>query len=290
MNKCFITILILSCFISGCFQAPEFPNTPILEYQGIEITNSVIDPCEDIAKITLAFTDGDGDIGIEENTNDDILIGDVAEEGEILSGFFSINAANADDLLLRECGTNINLVDSVGSNGSLGGSYRFEIVSNRANFYYTPKLNTNSGIDTICIEASIDGANFSENMIIQPVFIPNDPSVTIELLNLASKNLVLRSIRQKCNGIVDTFFDYISIPKIPQNGSVDDIEGTITIDLASSEEEQANRGYLECISCGVNPEDDIDTIKYDIYLIDRSNNRSNVVSTEDIIFSCRDCF
>ncbi len=53
-----VGVLIFS--LSSCFKKEDYPSTPSIAYQSFEILG-------DSARITLSFTDGEGDIGLEPN-------------------------------------------------------------------------------------------------------------------------------------------------------------------------------------------------------------------------------
>lgn len=66
----------LAFLLFSCVQPPNYPNTPEITYIGLNQpsivqgnTNAPLDTLE----ITFAFTDGDGDLGIEGNTFDIFL-------------------------------------------------------------------------------------------------------------------------------------------------------------------------------------------------------------------------
>lgn len=60
------------------------------------------------------------------------------------------------------------------------------------------------------------------------------------------------------------------IPNIPANGGVDDIRGTIVL----------TKSDVNCIGTIA------DTLTYDIYMIDKAGNQSNVITTDTVIVNC----
>lgn len=71
--------------------------------------------------------------------------------------------------------------------------------------------------------------------------------------------------------------DKYSMNPIPQNGSVDDISGTVEVKLGPN---LLGRCLLPNIS------KPIDTTKYEVYILDRAGNKSNTILTTEIQFEC----
>jgi hypothetical protein len=66
----FITALFFT--LSSCIKAPEFPDTPEIQFVGFNtttITQGSATADEEILELTFSFTDGDADIGSEEDAN-----------------------------------------------------------------------------------------------------------------------------------------------------------------------------------------------------------------------------
>lgn len=63
-------------FLVSCSQPPDYPNEPVLQYIGVNKTSvlqgSRTTPNDTLA-IRFSFTDGDGDLGNSENTNNILL-------------------------------------------------------------------------------------------------------------------------------------------------------------------------------------------------------------------------
>lgn len=72
--------------------------------------------------------------------------------------------------------------------------------------------------------------------------------------------------------------DKYSMDPVPQNGSVNDISGTIEVKLGPN---LLGRCLLPNIS------KPIDTTKYEVYIMDRAGNKSNTIITSEIQFECK---
>ncbi len=82
-------------------------------------------------------------------------------------------------------------------------------------------------------------------------------------------------------GITDNSY---KIPFVPELGSGNGISGTITFQLFSTCCIFDDPGYVPCEDIAPEP---FDTVQYEIYLVDRAGNMSNVVVTEPILIQCR---
>tara|TARA_B110000046_G_C12986009_1_gene395674 strand:+ start:915 stop:1436 length:522 start_codon:yes stop_codon:yes gene_type:complete len=60
ISKVKIVIVFLSMCLISCLKPESYPNEPILEYSGFESLS-------DSGKLTFFFTDGDGNIGLDQN-------------------------------------------------------------------------------------------------------------------------------------------------------------------------------------------------------------------------------
>lgn len=60
----YLLIFVVFLALSGCFDAPEFPTTPQIEFRGIEYVETEF---SDSLALTFYFEDGDGDIGLRSN-------------------------------------------------------------------------------------------------------------------------------------------------------------------------------------------------------------------------------
>jgi hypothetical protein len=69
MPKLYFFILSI-ILLSGCFQAPDYPEIPLIEYRGITGNTGLVDPTGDDVKIVIYYRDGDGDIGIDIDPTD----------------------------------------------------------------------------------------------------------------------------------------------------------------------------------------------------------------------------
>ncbi|MFC2175667.1 hypothetical protein ACFLR1_01685 [Bacteroidota bacterium] len=55
-------VLVLS--LSSCFKRVDFPNQPQITFLGIVLNSSAVNQTDSIGFVKLAFTDGDGDLGL----------------------------------------------------------------------------------------------------------------------------------------------------------------------------------------------------------------------------------
>lgn len=72
----FLCFILVSLVIIGCAKPPNYPNEPIITYEGLNKTviaqgNANAEP--DTLKIKFSFTDGDGDISYEKDSIDIFL-------------------------------------------------------------------------------------------------------------------------------------------------------------------------------------------------------------------------
>lgn len=73
--KIIAVILFASTFLGGCFNTPEFPNTPEIEYSEILSTPRVDQESggyKDSVVISIKFKDGDGDLGYDQQEIDSL--------------------------------------------------------------------------------------------------------------------------------------------------------------------------------------------------------------------------
>ncbi len=74
-----LTILFVCVLFvfNACVDPPEYPEEPVIEFVSISKTNVVSQflQQEDSLAITISFTDGDGDLGNDDNSLDVMLIG-----------------------------------------------------------------------------------------------------------------------------------------------------------------------------------------------------------------------
>jgi hypothetical protein len=70
----FIKGLALLCFLAAslgsCFDPPEFPAVPEIEFERVEFINSIDPAEEDSLNLYITFRDGDGDLGLSESPED----------------------------------------------------------------------------------------------------------------------------------------------------------------------------------------------------------------------------
>ncbi len=60
-------MLILTVSFSGCYQDPNYPSTPLINYESIEIGKGTI---ADTIRITIQIQDKEGDLGLQNNEQD----------------------------------------------------------------------------------------------------------------------------------------------------------------------------------------------------------------------------
>jgi hypothetical protein len=60
----------LATILGSCFDPPEFPAVPEIEFERVEFINSVDPAVEDSLNLYITFRDGDGDLGLSESTED----------------------------------------------------------------------------------------------------------------------------------------------------------------------------------------------------------------------------
>lgn len=88
MQQLKYTIIASLLIFFGCTSPPDYPDEPVLEYIGVSKPSMVQGnlPTDSI-RIMFSFTDGDGDIGDEENVADIFL---VDKRTEFQSNTFSV--------------------------------------------------------------------------------------------------------------------------------------------------------------------------------------------------------
>lgn len=73
MSKFYLYIFIIILFHS-CFQAPDYPIIPSIEYRGTIGNMGIVDVDGEDVKIVVYYKDGDGDIGIEIDPTDTVQL------------------------------------------------------------------------------------------------------------------------------------------------------------------------------------------------------------------------
>lgn len=65
-TQLYIIAVILASTLASCFSPPEFDDTPAIEYRGIsgERTTDPLGNRQDSITVTIAFKDGDGNLGL----------------------------------------------------------------------------------------------------------------------------------------------------------------------------------------------------------------------------------
>jgi len=83
-------VICLSAFLFSCNRVPDFPNTPFIEYKGS--TQSVLTTPDStilFLTVSLFFTDGDGDIGLNTEDTTDTRFKPLTREGQENPNFYN---------------------------------------------------------------------------------------------------------------------------------------------------------------------------------------------------------
>lgn len=68
MKKLLGIYLIAILFIASCIKPPDYPDEPVIEFVSVGKTSLLQNT--DTTLITISFTDGDGDLGLEDSETD----------------------------------------------------------------------------------------------------------------------------------------------------------------------------------------------------------------------------
>jgi hypothetical protein len=84
----FISVSAVLLFMVACAKPPVYPIEPVIEFKDISKTvlhqgTSIV---EDSLEVVLSFTDGDGDLGSTDNTENGIFVVDTRRGDTIFSG------------------------------------------------------------------------------------------------------------------------------------------------------------------------------------------------------------
>jgi len=143
----FVVLISLIILASSCLKVETYPDEPIIEYKSFEVF-------EDSAIVTVSFTDGDGDIGLENgDTTGDFAPGSFfysnayLEYYELMNGEWVKGTADpggnnfptADTIVFTNRLPNIT---PIGQNKALKGDIRLTLEPN----YFNPFSNFNDTI------------------------------------------------------------------------------------------------------------------------------------------------
>jgi hypothetical protein len=67
MRKAGFIAIVITCTLYGCVKAPTYPDTPHITFKSV---SSTYVKSGDRDTVTISFTDGDGDIGVNSSTGD----------------------------------------------------------------------------------------------------------------------------------------------------------------------------------------------------------------------------
>lgn len=62
-----LLIAAISMFVGACVQPPEYPNEPAIDF--VNFSNVIMQQNVDSTRLTISFTDGDGDLGLRDTEN-----------------------------------------------------------------------------------------------------------------------------------------------------------------------------------------------------------------------------
>jgi hypothetical protein len=138
--------------------------------------------------------------------------------------------------------------------------------------FQAPKYSDTPEISFKGFEYSGNTVQEGENLILNLDFKDGDGNLGLINSEDTSRNFFI-TLHSQNFVISDTF----SIPNIPKIGSVAAISGTIRFNMIS---------YFPTI-CNPFNTNTYDTSYFEIFVKDRSNNRSNTITTNNIVFQCR---
>lgn len=113
-NISLLSLLIAFCSLQSCLQPPDYPNEPEIEYVGMNkmfVRQGSVGAEPDTLRITISYTDGDGDIG-------------APEDGDFTNNVIYIDSRN--DLDSR---VSVPFIPSLGLGNGISGQISFDILS-----------------------------------------------------------------------------------------------------------------------------------------------------------------
>jgi hypothetical protein len=81
MKSFFYLFIVLSVTIAACVRPPDYPIEPRIEFLGLSKNTILQEPNKDTLYLSVSFTDGDGDIGFQ-NNDSTLYVVDTRKNGE----------------------------------------------------------------------------------------------------------------------------------------------------------------------------------------------------------------
>ncbi|MFT4757786.1 MAG: hypothetical protein ACI8ZO_000331 [Flavobacteriales bacterium] len=118
--------LIIVLALTACDKSGNFPEEPIIKYEGYKIVDgwdSILWQPATLCEITISFTDGDGDIGV---------VVDSTTDNNLLVNYYEIKGGLTDTLDQIDFSSKIPVLTPAGQNKSLKGEISLEMnITNR---------------------------------------------------------------------------------------------------------------------------------------------------------------
>ncbi len=148
--------LIAILALTACDQSQKFPNEPIISFKEFRLEqgwDSVLWQPATYCELTISFTDGDGDIGVELDSTTD---------NNLLVGYYEWHNGVLDTLEHVDFSSKIPVLTPEGQNKSLKGD-----ISLRLNI-------NNRGSDSIQFDMQlVDRADNYSNIVASPLILVN---------------------------------------------------------------------------------------------------------------------
>lgn len=134
MRKVF-PLLLIAVLLSSCLKQENFPNRPDIEYLGFYPNPNAISKIDSLGYVKFSFTDGDGDLGLNDSDNEGVFGSGQPYEFNLFIRYFE-----------RQNGTFVEIVppgtlnvrfqrlDSEGGNGSVQGEMNVGVIANISPF------------------------------------------------------------------------------------------------------------------------------------------------------------
>jgi len=137
----YLFTLVTFVFLSGCFEVPNFPNTPTITFENVEFKEGVT--LFDSLIISINYQDGNGDLGLDDRFTDGAYV-----EGS----YYSFDGENP--INLKDIGRAIDIPDF---EGSVVPPY--ERPYSCINWIETPTINGNEIQDTLFYVPNVNHFN-----------------------------------------------------------------------------------------------------------------------------------